>query len=205
MLRIYVIFSHPHSYKRKLFSDGALFLYLLIIITPNILLLILWSTLDPLVNHVMVTRRENVIEIHKTCLSNHIFIWPVMLTIYLIILIIAVVIIAFKTSKIPFKDFRDSKATYAYIFIIIFVTIQIQFYWYFLSSLKPLTTEITAASRYILYTGNFIITISCPCLLFIPKIAIPFNFNMFIQKEVNMHSLQYFISHYHTCTVHIIH
>ena len=127
MLRVYIIFSHPHSYKRKLFSDGALFLYLLIIITPNILLLILWSTLDPLVNHIMVTRRENVIEIHKTCLSNHIFIWPVMSTIYLIILIIAVAIIAFKTSKIPFKDFRDSKATYAYIFIIIFVTIQIQF------------------------------------------------------------------------------
>ena len=170
MLRVYIIFSHPRSYKRKLFSDGALFLYLLIIITPNILLLILWSTLDPLVNHIMVTRRENVIEIHKTCLSNHIFIWPVMSTIYLIILIIAVAIIAFKTSKIPFKDFRDSKATYAYIFIIIFVTIQVQFYWFFLSSLKPVTTEITAASHYILYTGNFIITISCPCLLFIPKI-----------------------------------
>ena len=171
MLRVHVIFSCPHSYKRKLFSDGALFLYLLIIMTPNILLLILWSTLDPLVNHVMETRHENFIERHKKCSSNHIFTWFVMLTIYLIILIIAVAIIAFKTSIIPFKDFRDSKATYAYVFTLIFVITQMQFYWYFLSSLKPLTSEITAAPSYIIsYIGNLIITTSCPCLLFIPKI-----------------------------------
>ena len=172
MLRIYVIFSHPHSYKRHLlkFSDGALFLYLLIILTPNILLLILWSALDPLVTRIMETRHENFIEKHKTCLSNHIFIWFVILAIYLVILIIAVVIIAFKTSKIPLKDFRDSKATYAFSFITIFVILQTLFYWSFFRSLKPSTTEITAASRYTLYTGHFIVTISCPCLLFIPKI-----------------------------------
>ena len=182
MLRVYIIFSHPHSYKRKLFSDGALFLYLLIIIAPNILLLILWSTLDPLVNHVMETKHENFIEWHEKCWSNHIFIWPVMLIIYLIILILAVVIVAFKTSKVRLENFRDSKATNAFAFIMIFVIIQTLLYWYFFRSLRPLTAEISSASRYVLYTGHFIIIISCPCLLFIPKIYLSFSKSLSSKK-----------------------
>ena len=138
--------------------------------TPNILLLILWSTLDPFVTHVMEMRHESFIESHKTCWSNHISIWFVLLVIYLVILIIAIIIIAFKTTKIPLKDFRDSKATYAFAFITIFTVILCLSYWRFFRSLKPSSTDITAASRYTLYTGHFIIIISCSCLLFIPKI-----------------------------------
>ena len=88
MLRVYVIFIHPHSYKKKLFSDKALFVYLLIILTPNILILILWSAIDPLLNRVLQTEHQNFIEIREKCSSEHIFIWPILLITYLSILII---------------------------------------------------------------------------------------------------------------------
>lgn len=167
MLRVYLIFSHPHSYKRKLFSDGALFIYLLLIITPNIFILILWSTVDPLVEYVVQSEHDNFIEILERCKSNHIFIWPILLIVYLSILIITVVIIAFKTLTIRFKNFRDTKATNAFAFIAIFVTVMTLMYWYFFRSLEPPSRRNSRASAYTLYAGHFIITISCPCLLFI--------------------------------------
>lgn len=169
MLRVYVIFIHPHSYKRKLFSDKAIFIYLLIILAPNVLILILWSAIDPLLNRVLQTEHQNFIEIREKCSSEHIFIWPILLITYLSILIIIVIIITFKTSKIRFKIFRDTKATNAFAFVTIFVTVMTLTYWYFFRSLEP-TIEISRSSLYSLYAGHFIITISCPCFLFIPKI-----------------------------------
>ena len=46
MLRVYAIFVNPFSYKQKFFSNPLLFLYILLLLLPNTLTLIVWSTFD---------------------------------------------------------------------------------------------------------------------------------------------------------------
>ena len=47
MLRVHLIFADPFSFKKKLFKDSRLLCYIIAIISPNILILILWSVIDP--------------------------------------------------------------------------------------------------------------------------------------------------------------
>jgi hypothetical protein len=50
MLRVYLIFCAPHSYQRKLFSNTFLFLYIVLLTSPSVILLLLWSATDELTN-----------------------------------------------------------------------------------------------------------------------------------------------------------
>ena len=51
------------------------------------------------------------------CLSQGITIWVLLLLLHSIVLGLAVVIMAFKTSKIRYKYFGDTKATNAFVYV----------------------------------------------------------------------------------------
>ena len=104
MLRIYaIIFQDPFSFKKKLYSDCFLLIYVVLIISPTILILTLWSAIDPLVNHEIVIENKGNILILEYCLSIHTLVWLVALLSYTSILILAVVAVAVKTSRIRHK------------------------------------------------------------------------------------------------------
>ena len=166
MLRVYVIFFHPHSYKKKLCSDGALFMFVLLLSSPAILVLTAWTVFDHPSEHRSHT--EDHSDEHE-CLNDHTFIWFGMLLAYFFILLITVIVVAFKTSKIRYKHFRDAKATNIYAFIVSFSTVTILLYWFFFRSL-----EIgLKSSGYIHYVGHSLVAMSCQFTLFVPKLYPP--------------------------------
>ncbi len=137
MLRIYAIFQDPFSIKKKLFSDHFLFLYICLIISPTIIILIFWSATDPLVNYDIVLERKDHITVLEYCLSINTLLWLVLLLVYISILMVAVVIIGVKTSKIRYKNFQDTKATNAFSFVTITALVFGSFYWYYYSIVLP--------------------------------------------------------------------
>ena len=171
MLRVYVIFFHPHSYKKRLCSDGALFMFVLLLSSPTILVLTAWTAVDYYSIHTIVIQQKGYLEIHKVCLGNHTIIWLGLLLLNFFILLIAVIVVAFKTSKIRDKNFRDAKATNIYAFLVSFSTVMTLFYWLFFRSLElnirnKRSTEFTIK----FYVGHILITMSCQFTLFIPKL-----------------------------------
>ena len=172
MLRVYVIFFHPHSYKKKLCSDGVLFMFVLLLSSPTILVLTAWTAIDYYSRHTIVIPQKGYLEIHKVCLGNHTAIWLGLLLLNFFILLIAVIVVAFKTSKIRYKHFRDAKATNIYAFLVSFITVMTLFYWFFFRSLEVSIPNIRSAV-YTLYVGHISIPMSCQFTLFIPKLYPP--------------------------------
>ena len=182
MLRVYIIFSNPHSYKKNLFCTSILFLYVFFIVSPNILILTFMSALDPFFNVQVEVPHKKHLLVLDLCVNDNIIIWLLLSLVYTSILITAIVILGFMSSNIRYKHFKDTKATNGYSFLAIFVTVMTLVYWYFFRSQKPsihniLETEIT------LYAGHIIIPISCQIFLFIPKIYPPISRCIF-QKAV---------------------
>ena len=174
LLRVYAIFAKPHSYKKKFFTDYALLLYIIIIVSPNVLILLIWTSSDPLINLEEEFPRKEGLLILEICESNNIFVWLALLVLYMISLIIAVIIIAFKTSKIRFKHLKDTKATNAFAFIAIFIIMDTTFYFVFYSILGVSINNNN--SIYVTtYTGHILFAMLCQAVLFVPKVIPPFQ------------------------------
>ena len=172
MLRVYAIFQRPFSVKRKLLTDGFLFLYIVLLVSPIFIFLCLWSAIDPLVNHQITQEFKGHRVILEYCLSVHTAVWLVIPIAYLSFFMVAVVIIALITSSLKFKHFRDAKATNAFVFVAIVTTIMGTFYWLFFSLLPP-TSENYRSAETTLNICLTLIPISCQVFLFLPKVYAP--------------------------------
>ena len=122
MLKVYAIFINPFSYKKKFFSDAFLFLYILLILLPTVLILILWVALDPFMNTYITVPKKSHLLLLDRFESKHTAVWIGLLALYTLAVIIAVAILAFKSSEIRYKNFRDTKATNAFAFFYILLS-----------------------------------------------------------------------------------
>ena len=174
MLRVYMVFSHPifnpYSFRKKLCSDGALFMFVLLLSSPTILLLTAWTVHDPFSKQRLMLPHEQ--GYYDRCLGNHTALWLGMLLVYFFILLIAVIVVAFKTSKIRYKHFRDAKATNIFAFLISFITIKTFFYWSFFRSLEISIHNIKSSGS-TLFVGYILVAMSCQFTLFVPKLYPP--------------------------------
>ena len=176
MLRVYMIFMKPLSFKRKLLSNPALLVYILLILCPQILILLLWYAIDTYVN-----LNFEFIEDHRLVTgdswcgeSNYISIWITLLVLYLFLITLILVIFAFKTSKIRYKNFQDTKATNAYTFLSVYITITGLIYWYFFRSLSlDATFSSIVKTATTLCISHDVLAILCPTFLFVPKVYPP--------------------------------
>ena len=172
ILRVYTIFNKPLSYHKKSFTDAFLLLYIVILISPNILVLVLWSAIDPLTNREIVISNKSHNVVLEECSSQHIFVWPLLLLAYVVILTLVLAILAFKTSRVRYKNFKDTKATNAFAFLTILSISTTLCYWLFFDSLEPSVRNFRAA-EVCLYVGHVSIALLCPMLLFLPKLFFP--------------------------------
>ena len=69
----------------------------------------------------METLQINYLLIVKACNSDNTIIWLSFLLIYIVIVATALVVLAFKSSAIRYKNFNDTKATNAFTFLTIFM------------------------------------------------------------------------------------
>ncbi len=172
MLRVYAIFLNPYSYKKKFYTDSFLFLYIILIVSPHVLILILWSALDPLNNHEFVISTKSHILVLGGCFSNYTETWILILGAYVSTLVLALVILAFKSSKVQYKNFRDTKATNAFAFLTLFLVFICILYWFFFQNIE-VTPSNRKAAEITLHIGHIAIANLCQIFLFIPKVIPP--------------------------------
>ena len=172
MLRVYIIFSEPLSYKKRLFSDPFLFLYILLLTSPGFLVLIIWSGLDPINFLFLETPQRNYVWLSASCTNDHIIIWLVTLLANNLILSFAVACLAIKTLKIRYKHFQDTKATNAFTYLSCFVGSLTLIYWYFFSSIERNLSSVLLRDSS-LYIGQCSVAVLCQILLFVPKVYQP--------------------------------
>ena len=94
---------------------------------------------------------------------------------------VAVIIIAVKTSEIRYKNFQDTKATNAFAFVTITVITMGAFYWYFFSSLPP-SAENYKSAEVALNVGILITAMACQIFLLLPKVYAPLKRWLFQNK-----------------------
>ena len=168
VLRVYQIFSNPFSYKKKLFSDHALLTYILVILSPSILILILMQSVDAFtVNEGIFRMKSHDITYHG-CSNEHTIVWFLILLMYNICLTICLVLLALKSSKLRYRNFMDTKATNAFAYLSIFIAFLTTLYYFVFISLLE-SVEVGKIIRIILYFGHFMEALVCQVLLFMPK------------------------------------
>ena len=164
MLRVYRIFISFKFLKKSVhLSDFALLGYTMLILSPHIILLILWTAIDPAYRVEIFIEHpghiENVIMCHP---SEYYLIWYALAFVYLILLSEAVVIIAIKSRNIRLARFKDTKTVNIFIFLFSIVGKCTFIYWQVLLFLE--------SSFIILYVGHMIIAFLCQIFLFVPKV-----------------------------------
>ena len=167
MLRVYHIFTAHKILKQSAYlSDIALLVYTILILSPNIILLILWTAIDP--EHIVYNfiehpgYIENVIICHR---SNYELTWYALVLVYLLLLSVAVVIIAIKSRNIRLARFKDTKKVNILIFFLYIVGFFMFSYWRILWD-----SEFGILSLIILYAGHMLMAFLCQIFLFVPKI-----------------------------------
>ena len=182
MLRVHLIFADPFSFKKKLFKDSRLLCYIIAIISPNILILILWSVIDPAIYYMFEEKTKSATIIYFKCESTYTNIWVAILFLYMGILIVSVVIIALKTAAVRHKNFhQDSRLTNYFAFITTFILTSGGIYYIIFDEMEPrYQNSLTIA--YLVTLPQISAAILCVILLFAPKLSHPLK-RLILQKK----------------------
>ena len=169
MLRIYHIFHKTKLRLGRYCSDLALALYVLLILLPDILVNLVWTIVDPYQIFFEHQMRGSYIYPHKTCKSAYNTYISGGLSIYLLILTLALAVVAIITRKVRLHHFKDTKKVNILSFIL-GVGIIISFsFWLLVQSLDT--------KRYIatltVYIPHSVVILSFQGLLFVPKVFPP--------------------------------
>lgn len=174
MMRVYAIFQDPFkiSYRKKYFSNPFLFIYIVLILLPNILILTVWLAVDPFKSNIFQFSTKSHVLAFEKCDSSYTIVWVCLLLLYIFIVMIALTILAFKSSNIRYKNFKDTKATNIFTFLTISIVITTMIYWYFLSTFE-LSSSNDRHNKITLFCGHFSVPLLCQMLLFVPKVYAP--------------------------------
>ena len=169
MLRVYIIFSHPTSYKKMLSSDKALVLYILLLLSPNIITLVVWIPLDPAVHVTFMIPFKDFILVNRFCFAEHeqiVISWQVA---YTCLLLLAVGIVSILSNEIRYKHFKDTKATNAFVYIVFFILFS-TFIYFFVLQMVIFNVPAFIYTLYISHAGT---AMACLFTLFVPKVYYP--------------------------------
>lgn len=172
MLRVYFIFSNPFAYRKKLFSNPALFVYILIIVSPTVCILIFIAALDEFTKISVMNKMKSHTFVFDLCQNRHTILWGLLLFTYNAVLVLSSAILAIASSSIRYKNFGDTKATNAFTYLSIFNVFMTTVYWYFFRSL-PISKSSVDKTGITLYIGHAAEALLCQLLLFVPKVFPP--------------------------------
>ena len=170
LLRVYRIFFHVFQKPGKFWTDWSLFIMVLVIITIAAIILLLWSTVDPLKTiKIEIFMESNEPPFYGKiffCDSDHFFVWTVILYyVYVAALVFFVVVLAILTRKVKVANFKDTKEVSMFVFTSA-IGMSVCFAYE--------TTFANAGNIHAAYTfeilNYFAIAIPCKAFLFIPKI-----------------------------------
>ena len=173
ILRVYHIFFR---YKAKPIgkncSDIFLACYVIIILSPSVIIHAMWSFLDNYGSILKQTPKQSYIELEKSCGPLNKPVWYVLLTVYGYSISTVLVTVAIKTRKIRYKQFKDSRKVNMYSFCFTIVSAMIFGYWLLLAQSNAYEYYLSLTPIQI---GLSMIVLLCQFLLFIPKVFPPFK------------------------------
>ena len=174
MLRVYRIFNH-FGKVGKMYSDIVLLFYVLLLISPNVILHILWSIIDPYSADTISTEYSSYTKVKQRCYSKQTLLWFCILYLNIKGLALVLIVVAVKTRKIHRENFKDTKKVNAFIFILLIVIYIISAQWLIFRSIGVKKGYASIP----LHIGHIIVVVSCQGLLFVPKILPPLQRNLF--------------------------
>ncbi len=168
MLRVFHIFS-LYGKISKMCSNSALLVHVILLISPCVLLLIIWTVVDPYTARTISTEHSTFTDVEQRCTCNYLLIWIGLLIINILILIAVLLIVAVKTRKIRQAHFKDTKKVNAFLFLLVTVIFLTLAYWMIFRTIgaKKGYSDIT------LHLAHIIIVASCQGFLFVPKVLPP--------------------------------
>lgn len=170
MLRIYHIFT-KHSPKKlsRAWSDAFLLMYVMLILSPMILVYIIWVFVDPYTGFLQHVTDLDVIVVEKGCTSDYLTIWQAILVLYIVTLFLTLLVLAIMMRKIQHAHFKDTKKINILVlclFLDLFLTLVI---WRVLYTIVKIHI-----ADILLHLGHHAFIILCQGFLFTPKILPPF-------------------------------
>ena len=170
MLRVYRIFTLQKVLKPRVYtSTYAHFVYVLLIVSPTVIILLLWTIIDPYRLHLEFVEHSNFTTVYEKCISDKTSTMTAALLIYAVLLSFVVIAVAIKSRKIRFAQFKDTKKVNLFIFLILIVGVSCYSYWI----LFMIANLYEDAPAYILYVGHIIFAFLCQSILFFPKVWPP--------------------------------
>ena len=168
MLRVCYIFKHFGKIGKQC-SDGVLLLYVILLMSPNIATLTLWSIFDPYTLIFITKEHPRFTEIIQQCHSKYTLPWLALLYSNIVILVAAPIVVAVKTRKICQVNFKDTKKVNAFMFVLLIVIFMINVQWIILR-----TTGVKKSyAGIILHLAHIITVVCCQEFLFVPKVLPP--------------------------------
>ena len=170
LLRVYRIFFRTFHEPGKFWTDRFLFIMVLVIVSIAAIILLLWSTVDPLKTiKTEIFMKSNEPPFYGEilfCDSDHYFVWTVILYyVYVAAFVLFVVVLAILTRKVKIANFKDTKGVSMFVFTSA-IAMSVCFAYE--------TTFANAGNIHAAYTFEILnffgIAIPCKVFLFIPKI-----------------------------------
>ena len=168
MLRVFHIFG-LYGKISKMCSNSALLVYVFLLISPCVLILMIWTVVDPYTARTIAVEHSTFTEVEQRCTCKYLLLWIGLLIINILILIIVLVIVAVRTRKIRQAHFKDTKKVNAFLFLLVTVILLTLSYWMIFRTIgaKKGYSDIT------LHLAHIIIVASCQGFLFVPKVLPP--------------------------------
>ncbi len=168
MLRLWRIFT-LYGKTGKLWTDEVMLLFSGAIILIKVLILIIWAILDThhAVDKVLTNSEGNTVLVEQ-CQSNNTILWAFLAYGYSGILGACLILVAIKTRKIKWNDFKDTKKICLLMYTLAYIVIQVGTLWGVLRVSHDFST-----SKIIFGIGICVGSLSILGILFGPKIFPP--------------------------------
>ena len=169
MLRIYHIFNkHSPTKLSRACSDSFLLMYVMLILSPMILVYIIWAFVDTYTGFLQHSANLDSIVVEKGCTSAYLTVWQAILVLYIVILFLILLSLAIMMRNIQHEHFKDTKKVNVLVlclFLDLFLTLVI---WRVLYTIVKIHI-----ADILLHLGHHTFILLCQGFLFVPKILPP--------------------------------
>ena len=187
LMRIHRIFNSMKAMEGE-WSDRVLFLWTILLVSVMVLINAVWTATSKLYakkhKDCDMTTTPPLCKVMYLCYSSHLHFWVLLVLAYVAMLMLSVMVLAFKTRKIRQSNFKDTKV------INVFLVMETYFCIYSLSLWGALRIIGNMQQSDIMYfLGNILLPMTCLLLIFGTKVWPPLKRFMTVSKvESNTHT-----------------
>ena len=166
LLRVYRIFNHHGKISKYSSSNLALLVYVLLLTSPNALICLIWTAVDPYRSVVSSAVVDGLLVVREQCVCDYNIQWLSALFVYVIIMCLLLIVFAVLTRKVKYRNFKDTKKVSVLCFVVVFTCASLLFYWYLLRIIKANSILIHGTLQF----GHYCIILECLGFIFAPKL-----------------------------------